>query len=77
MKHIVRIAPAIILASFGAGALRGALGIDSEFLGPGWEGLFDIGLVATAGFLVSFSDRKYFWPEVPKRNRRRRFRATR
>lgn len=72
MKHIVRIAPAMIAACLGAGAVRSALGIDSEFLGPGLEGLFDVALIAAVGFLVSFSDREYFWPPLPKRNRNKR-----
>jgi len=78
MRHIVRIAPAMLAACLGAAAVRGALGFDSEFLGPGLGGLFDVALVAAVGFLVSFSDREYFWPTLPDRNRNERHtRATR
>jgi hypothetical protein len=77
MKHFVRIAPAMLAVCLGAAAIRKGLGIESEFMGPGLAGLFDIALVATAGILVTLSDREYFWATARQKRAKRRIRATR
>jgi hypothetical protein len=58
----------MLAVCLGASILRDALGFDSEFPGPGLEGLIDIVLLAAAGILMTFSDREYFWPTLPKRD---------
>lgn len=65
--RFVRIVKVALIAGFGLLAARWALGLDSEFLGPGLAGVLDLGLFVVALVLASLTERELFWAAPPKR----------
>jgi hypothetical protein len=68
MMRIVRIAKVVVLAGIGVFAGHAALGLGSEFIGPGISGVFDIALLVMAMVLASLTERELFWAAPPKRS---------
>lgn len=59
----------MLISCAGVAAAHKALGLGPEFLGPGLEGLVDLGLMVVGALLMSLSDREYFWAIPPKPKR--------
>jgi hypothetical protein len=78
MRRVIRISVVAVPVCVAVAAIRATLGLGPELIGPGWSGFLDLGLLAAAMFVISLSDREYFWATPPKQSsRRRRARAAR